>query len=376
MLDARLRLLHELACWRHGPCVTVYLSLDPSHPDQEADRVEAKNLIRDARRQLEATTGDNRSTVEQLLAPARDLMDRARLQEGSHGVGVFSAPGFAKHVPLTAAVPPLSVVANSFVVTPLLAGSPTDDSFYLLAVSQNRVRLFRGQHHSLVDVAVPGLPQSRSEALWYEQHERQLNIHGGSHQGADRIEGTFHGSSAEADLRKQQLARFFQIVDHALWNLLHDTTTPLFVAGIGYELAMYKQANRYPHLTDTIDIGDPTRLKPTELQALVWPTVAAALDAPRRAIVAQVRSSESRLTSIPAILAACRDGRVAVLLVQPARLVWGPPDGTTTQSERGPGDVELLSVTIGAALDQGATVHVAASDELPDGSPVAALARY
>jgi hypothetical protein len=261
-------------------------------------------------------------------------------------------------------------------VTPLVAALATDDHFYVLALSQNRVRLFRGAHDCLVEVFVPDLPTGRAEALWYEDEERWVNVHGGGRLGADRIAGTVHGSPSERDLHKRELRRFFQLVDAALMSSLGGGFRPLFVAGVGYQLSLYREVSHYPRLAGVVDVGNPDRLSPAELHRQVWPTAAYELDAPRRELIVQISSASTPLTSVPAIFAACGEGRVAALAVRPECVVWGRLDPIEAHAERSPGDIDLASVVIGAALSQGAALYPAASDELPGGSALAALARY
>lgn len=368
--------LRELACWSEGPCVSIYLPLDPKHPDIEADRLALKDLVGDSRRQLENTTTLRRPAIDELLAPSEALLAADRWPLGSRGYGLFSAMGRSTQVHLDVDVPPMAVVADRFVVAPLVAALPGPDRFFVLAVSQNRVRFLRGDRDGLIDVAVPGLPKSRADALWYEHHERHLGAHGGSHQGVDRIVGTLHGSASDRELRKQQLPRFFRVVDDALRNVLHDEKAPLVVVGVDFELAIYREVNNYAHLAATIDTGNPERLEKAELHSRVWPAAARALDAPRLELVDRVSSSRTQLTTVPTILDACRAGRVAALLVQPSRLLWGRLDGFDAQAERRAGDIELVSATICAALDQGAAIYPAWPSELPGDASIAAVARY
>ena len=125
-----------------------------------------------------------------------------------------------------------------------------------------------------------------------------------------------------------------------------------------------------------VDIGSPERLSVDELHAKVWPAAAEVLDGPRRALLERISGAGERLVCPTAVLAACREGRVAALLVQPGRLRWGRLDEDDGHAERGPGDVELVSAVIAAALDQGAELYAAAPGELPGDAPVAALLRY
>jgi hypothetical protein len=368
--------LRELAGWGEGPCVSLYLSLDPKHPDVDADRVALKNLVRAARRELEATSTRRRPEIDELLTPAERLLAAERWPLGSRGYGIFAAPGHVVETDVDTGVPSLAVVADRFVVTPLVGALRRADRFYVLALSQNRVRLFRAVGGGLVDVVVPGLPVSRQAALWYEHHERLLNVHGGGHFGVDTLTGTRHGSASAHDLHKEQLTRFFRAVDDRLSVVLRHERAPVFVAGIGSELAAYREANRHPYLAGVVDTGSPERLTPAELYERVLPAAAEVLDAPRREVLERINASSLPLDSIAAILQACGEGRVAAVVARPDRLVWGRLDPLEVHAERDPSDVELVSVTIAAALDQGAAVYPAAPGELRGDAPIAAVPRF
>jgi hypothetical protein len=368
-------LLGDLACWSESPCVSLYLPLDPKHPQIAADRVMLKDLVADARRQLEATT-IRRPAIDALLAPVESLLVAERWPLGFRGYGLFNAPGRSLELSLDVGVPAVAVVADRFVVTPLVGALADTGSFYLLAISQGRVRLFRGGHAGLTEIEVPDLPASSADALWYEHHERQLSVHGGSHQGVDRITGVQHGSPSDRDLRKQQLVRFFRIVDEALWGVLHDKKAPLLVAGVEFELAVYREANHYPHLAATVDTGNPDQLGLDELHAKVWPTAATVLDTTRRQLLERVASSSEQLVSLAAISTACQEGRVGALFVRPDDLSWGPAGTAEEHPQRLPGDIDLVSAAISDALAQGATIYPARPGELPLGVSIAAIPRY
>ena len=245
----------------------------------------------------------------------------------------------------------------------------------MLAISQNRVRFFRADGSGSSTCPCPDLPASRADALWYEHHERQLNVHGGTHQGVDQITGTVHGSPSDRDLRKQQLLRFFRIVDEALASVLHDETAPLLIAGVDYELAIYREANHYPHLGAVVDTGNPERLRPAQLHALVWP-VAAELSTPRgRKLLDRLAATADALT-----LSGGRPRRLPTRVGSPrssrAHAAGAGTPGHGRGHAHGTRETWLVSVAIGAALEQGATVYPAAPGELPGDAPLAAVPRY
>jgi hypothetical protein len=217
MPSVDLDMLRDLSCWQTPPCISIYLPLNTTGPtSHDATRVALKTMIGNARHQLQTDTTLRQAAIDKLLAPAHALLEARPSPAGFRADGLFSAPGCSIEAPLDAVVPALSVVADRFVAAPLVAAIPTDDRFYLLTLSNNRVRFMRGTHHRLSIVAVPALPAGCANALWYEDHERHLNVHGGAHHGSDPIIGTRHGAPSGHDLHDDQLLRYFRAVDRAL----------------------------------------------------------------------------------------------------------------------------------------------------------------
>ena len=67
---------------------------------------------------------------------------------------------------------------------------------------------------------------------------------------------------------------------------------------------------------------------------------------------------------------------MAALLVAPNRLEWGQLEAADGHPVHDSDDVDLVSVVIGAALEQGADLYPLAPGELKGDPAVAALARY
>ena len=69
-----------------------------------------------------------------LLAPIESLLVAERWPLGFRGYGLFNAPGRSLEVKLDVDVPAMAVVADRFVVTPLVGALADAGSFYLLAI--------------------------------------------------------------------------------------------------------------------------------------------------------------------------------------------------------------------------------------------------
>ena len=63
------------------------------------------------------------------------------------------------------------VVDNRFLLKPLLTLLSDDTEYYLLVLSQSKIRLFRGSRFGLEKVSAPGVPEGMKETISQEQNE-------------------------------------------------------------------------------------------------------------------------------------------------------------------------------------------------------------
>ena len=168
-----LRKLVEAA---HPVCLSIYQPAHRAGPDTRShatqDLIRLKNLLRAAADRLTAG-GLRPRDAEDLLAPARRLLDDAVFwQYQSDGLAVFLAPGMTRTFRIPIRFEELVVVAPRFHVKPLLPLLTGDGLFYVLALSQNEVRLLAGTRNYMGEVELPGAPRSLAEALQYDDPER------------------------------------------------------------------------------------------------------------------------------------------------------------------------------------------------------------
>jgi hypothetical protein len=156
--------LEALVRISEGPCVSLFQPTHRVGPDTRtfarADVIRFKNGLREIEQRLLATGSGSRESGA-ILEPARALLEDAEFwQYQSDGLALFAAPGFFRtyRVPLT--VPELAVVGPRFHVKPLLPLLTGDGLFYVLALSQNAVRMFEATRDRISPLDVTGMPQS------------------------------------------------------------------------------------------------------------------------------------------------------------------------------------------------------------------------
>ncbi len=326
--------------------------------------------------------------IRTLLEPAEALLENGLFwQQQSDGLALFlsSAGLLTYRVPLS--FDELVVVSDRFHLKPLFQLLTGDGLFFVLAISQNAVRLLECTHYSCDTVDLEGIPTSMAQALQFDDPEKQLQFHTGTRApgtGGERS-ALFHGHGAGTDDAKANLLRYFRSIDQGLQKLLQDKQAPLVLAGVEYLLPIYREANHYPYLIEEAIKGNPEDLSDKTLHEQAWnlmePIFRQAQD---KALTDYDRLSKSKSDrssrELEKIVSASLAGRVETLLVAMGIQQWGrfdPQTGTVhLHEEARPGDEDLLDLAAIQTFMNGGTVYVRDANEMPDHSQVAAIFRY
>ena len=379
--------LAELAGVKSHLCVSMFLPTHRSGPDSRPfateDVIHWKNLVREADQRLRAAEISARD-VDALLAPARALIeDSVFWQYQGDGLAAFIAPDLFRLFRVPIRFDLLVVVAPRFHVKPVLPLLVGDGRFYVLALSQNEVRLIEANRETAAEVDLATAPASLQEALRYDAPESQLQYHTAGPRTGGRRAAVFHGHGVGTDDRKDNVLRFCQQVDRGLGPVLRGGSAPLVLAAVESVAAIYRQKNTYRHLVEALVPGNPEGVSAMDLHARAWPLVEPVMRGARDAAMAryQAVSGTAKATNdLVEALRAAGDGRLDVLFVPTGVQRWGTFDDTTREAvlHRSPraGDEDLLNdVAVRTVLD-GGTVYAVRPDEMPDGDSVAALFRY
>lgn len=375
--------LRTLAESSQAPCVSVYLPTHRIPTENQQDRTRLKNLIRQAHESLQAY-GLRPAEAEALLEPATRLLSAIPFwKDKRDGLALFISPGIFRQYQLPTSFEPLVVVAHRFHVKPLLAFLGGKE-FFVLALSQNAVKLFEGSPFGLSAVDEPeGVPKSLADALKYEEMIKQLQFRTGIGTGGARGEraAMFHGQSA--DDAKDRIQWYFRQIDQGLRDLLREAQTPLVLAGVEYLLPIYKEVNTYQHLLNGGITGNPEGVNLEDLHRQAWAQVEPYFKREQEEAAARYRElAGTGRTSHDSgeIVPAAYHGRVECLFVAVARQQWGDYDPGTNQVNLHlapqPGSFDLLDMAATQTLLHGGAVYAVEASEVPDETLLAAVFRY
>ncbi len=353
---------------REPGCVSIYLPTSSIPLEADADRIELKNLSGEAVRQLEAA-GMAKREVEAIEEALLDLVDdEVFWARQANSLAVFATPAGARTFRVPNRLSPTVEVSDRFHVKPLLRAVTFPQAAFVLALSQNAVRLLEvAPDVAPVEVAVPGMPTDVASAV-----------------GLDTItDRSPYGRIQGAEGKKVRIRQFARRVEEALRPVLSGSELPLILASPEPIASIFRAVNTYPHLADHVMRGNPdetTDLELAEGSRRVLDELYAQELADLRALY-EARASQGRASDdMAAIARAATFGAVDTVMVDLDETIPGFVDeetGALTLDEADDavnyGVVDEIARRV--LLSRGRVLAVR-GDDVPGNGPVAAVLRW
>jgi hypothetical protein len=368
--------LVRLADERGGTRVSLFLPTHRGGPQTDRNRIRLKNLLATARQALLAD-GGRAGEVDAVLEPAHQFLDEMRSwEQPSDGLALFLGPDGLRRFRVPLRLPELVTVGDRFIVRPLLPLLIAGGHFYVMALSQDEIRLFEGTRFSLDEVALDGLPL----AMWLTMPRRRPQVQAFlADRGGTGGRTVFHGSDDAEP--KMLVLQHFQRVDQALREVLIRAQAPLVLAGVRSMQALYQKANTYPELLAAGLDGSPRDISIEEMHRRAWRLVEPVLRGNEAVAASAHRALQGtgRTSSNPAeVLTAARQGRVEALFLSTdaPELRSGLDAGPLIRLGDPLREEEQLDLAATATLRYAGEVYAVPSARMPGGDPVAATLRY
>ena len=371
--------LNSLMAVHKGPCVSVFMPMHRSGPETQQDPIRLKNLIREAEERLIAR-GLHAPEAKELLEPAERLLrDGLFRQHQSDGLAMFLSLGVFHYYLLPFVFEELVTVTDHFHIKPLLPLLSGDGRYFILALSQNKIRLLQSTHYSVNELDVADVPENLAETLRDDDSWKDLQMHSAL-SGKGKFSAISHGGEVDS---KENIRRYFRRIDRGLHELLRNERAPLVLAGVDYLHPIYKEVNSYPLLMDEGIAGNPERLSAGELHELTWTIVKPYFQKAQQEAVNRYKefaSSGQASNRIRKIIPAAYHGRIEILFVMPDLQQWGTFDPGTDEihlhKKEKTGDEDLLEFAAIQTLLNGGTVYMVGAEKKIESGPLAAVFRY
>lgn len=368
--------LKELASPHEGPCVSIFMPTHRTGPDTQQDPVLLAELLDDAAAQL-SSQGLSENEVDEILAPHRTIVDDGEFWKyPADGLALYCAPSYHRRFKVQLTLTEAVNTGTSFLIRQLLPLLTSDTRFYLLAISQNHVKLYQATEHTMEEMKLGPIPGSMDQALEGEVFQRQVQ-----YRSVNNRTIQYFGSGTGGEVEKQSVERFLRAIDHGVIEQLGTDRHPLVLASVAYYAPLYREMSNYPNVVEECVEGNHDYENPRELHEHAWPIVAPYLEAARRQALERLHEAPTAriATIISDVVASAREGGVDTLLVTAGPPVWGRVDPATEVVEEleEPGEdaEDLLESAAAFTLLNDGKVFAVDPAEL-DGARIAAILRF
>jgi hypothetical protein len=376
--------LKDLLTPCEGQCVSLYLPTHRAPVEGRQDLIRFKNMLRETEERL-VSGGLRAPEAREFMVPLHRLLDdEAFWQYRGDGLAVFYSRDRLRAYRLPDRFEELVVVADRFHLKPLIPLLTEASGFYILALSQNEIRLLEGNRYCAWEVELQNIPASLAEALQYDEPERQVQFRTKSPPGLGGQRYALHFTHGVGlGDNKDDIRRYFHLIDKGLQEVFRPDHHPLILAGVEYLIPLYREVNTYPDLLAECIPGSPELLSPEELHERAWKLVYPRFAKCRQEVIAQYRQlAGTGRTSreLREIVPASVHGRVEKLLVAAGVQTCGTylADGDVVEIAADPtaGSVDLLDLAAIHTVMNGGMVYAVEPDKLPESAPAVAVYRY
>lgn len=376
--------LFDLLREREGPCLSLYQNTHRHHPDNTQDPIRFGNLVK----QLEGSLQQHPAALRaKLLQPFYTLRDDADFWNHTlDGLVVLSAPDEYRILKTHRPVVDFAVVAETWHVKPLFRIFQTAESFQVLCLTREWVRLYEGNRDVLDEVELAdGVPRSITDALGEELTDPYQKISRYGMGPADRGSDMRHGHGGRKDEIVKDTERFFRVVDKAiLEHHSRPSGLPLVLVSLPEYQGIFRGLTQNPFLYKEGVSLDPSALDIEQLRQNAWRVIEPEL---QQNVRQWIELFQERITKglgseqLEETMKAAVDGRIDMLLVDadkhvPGRLDLERREVVYADDFDDPTVGDVLDDMVELVLRQGGKALIIPESVMPTQSGIAASYRY
>ncbi|WP_406327494.1 chemotaxis protein [Streptomyces sp. NBC_00203] len=355
--------LTELRRPRPYPAVSVLTPTHRREPDNAQDPVRLRNVVAEAKKQLEAdpsVTRERRTDVVDQLERALREVDLAHAEDG---LAIFAAPGEHQVWSLARTVPERVVLSDTFLTRNLVAAQASERPFWVLAVSADRVTLWNGGAEHVVEDDSGGFPLSRDRENFDAERQEQIGD----------MPSTF---------RDEGIRRFLRDADIAMSAVLREQPRPLYVTGETAALSALDEIGTVTKDAAHVQHGGLAHGTPQAVWQAVRPLISAEerkhTDEVARELVT-ARGRKEFAAGVDEVWQNATEGRIRLLAVEENYRVTVRDGGDhLVPAESGDLDAreDIVDEIVEQCLETGAEVRFVPDGSLGDAKGIAGVLRY
>lgn len=376
--------LDRLLSTSKGLNLSIFLTTGAEDRDLQKGRIQLKNLLKESEAQL-VEAGIKKTEVSNFTKDIKALLEDTKFWNYlDKGLAIFATDEDLNFYTLPITFEPLTAVKDHFYIKPLFPVFQSNGQFYVLAISQNDLRLLHCTRDDVTEVELEDVPTSLAEALKYDDPEKQLQFNTRTPGNTGGIRSAvFYGQGVGMDDNKVNILRYFQEVNAGLNKYFANDSTPIILAGAEYLFPIYKEANKYGNILNDGIPGNPDEVFNKELQQQGWKLAKSYLkkeEMDMKEKYNELMGTGKASNDLSDIVASAYNQKVEALFIAKDQQVWGEFDKKTNQlkpcNEKNSDNDDILDFTAFHTFVNGGKVYVMEEEEMPCKSTIASVYRY
>ncbi|RCW43771.1 hypothetical protein [Halanaerobium sp. MA284_MarDTE_T2] len=378
MDEINLQILKKLISCEDEPCISIYMSTQSVKKGEFTKlKIEFKNLIQEVTEKLKKRWRFNEREIKKMLSRIETLVEEVDFwQNQKSGLAVFLNKDIFEYFKLPVDFSDKTHVSRYFNIKQLISVLWDNPKYYLLALSPNYSKLYKCDRSEINELEINGLPKNIKEFLNLDEEaaESPLSM---SKAGTSSI---YHGGGGgEED--NEDLLHYLRKINEVVNNRLKNTKEKLIIAADDSLFSHYQNINTYPHMLNKNVNGNPEKIPSDKLYEKSLQLIEPHLHDYTDEVLAkygELKNTDKSSEDLEDIIEAAYFSKVDTLLLDKTAKKEGffDKDNNKVKKDNSIRDYDLYNFAALNVIKNGGKVYSLNSEEMPDGTYIAAIYRY
>ncbi|KAB3536037.1 hypothetical protein F8154_04555 [Alkaliphilus pronyensis] len=304
-------------------CVSIFIPTAQVGKEASVGSISLKNLLDIAKIELQKD-GFSSKKAHQFLRSAYDLVDNSMFWSyQKEGLWIFITSEEIDYYRLPIGFKQLVILSKGLYIQPLLKFFVADTDFYILALSQQKIRLIHCTKYSSKEI------------------NNDIN---------NKWESVYQSNGIDCEDSKKGICKFLQHVSSSLLKYIDVKDAPIILAGVDYILSIFKELQPQINIHKKVILGNSDDLSVDELHGKGLELLEAYFNKPiHKAQEEYKHKSESKqvCNCIEKAISSAYNGRIKTLLVTAGVRQWGTykpySNDIILYEDRKPNSIDLIN---------------------------------
>lgn len=369
---------------RGAHSVSIYLPMNLGGKEQNEHLAQAhlKSCIKQVHKELAGYQLKDDEIIA-YLKPLQALMVNVELwRNPSYGMAIFLDKEGLRYYLLPIPFETKVNVGSDFYLKPLLPLYYEDGPYYVLAISQDYIKLYEATRFSFNNMFVENFaPENLEMAVGSDFKPKMLQFRSGQNISEA---ANFHGHGEGKDDLKKELRYFLSELDKGVLKTIKNRAVPLVIAGTDELFSMYRSVSKYPKVYETNISGDPEFKNKTQLHEESWNLIKSYFDQNRKEKLkefGELYHTPKTAFELSEIIPAALNGKIDTLFVQEDLDLYGvynkEKEKVSMDFSKKVNNISLSNLASIQTFLQGGNVYLMSANEMPiKDRPLNAIFRY